>query len=157
MSSSAPILVLAVLLPACAPPPAAPPAGPDGVVQGAGPDDLESARDRWEDADIDDYTFTIRRSCFCPPEYIGPYRIMVRAGRITGVMVDGRSVSAQQFQVPTVAALFDQLAEAYSSGAAEVRASYDARIGHPVEIWIDQDRSMADEETGFTISSFVIN
>jgi hypothetical protein len=127
------------------------------VVQGAGPDDLDAARERWSAAEIDDYAFTVRRSCFCPPEYSGPYRTTVRDGRIAGVTMDGRPVSAQQYEVPTVVSLFDRLAQAYASGAAEVRASYDARTGHPVEVWIDQDRSMADEETGFTISDFVID
>src|SRR5688500_6161239 len=98
--------LLLLLTRACVPAPEAPASsGPGGVVQGAGPDDLEAARERWDAADIDDYAFTIRRSCFCPPEYSGPYRATVRDGRIAGLTLAGRPVSAEQYQVPTIVSL----------------------------------------------------
>jgi hypothetical protein len=126
-------------------------------VQGAGPEDLVQARARWAAAGVDDYAFTIHRSCFCPPEYTGPFRMTVRDGEIASVTRAGRPVDAVQVQVPAVDDLFDQLEAAYAAGAATVRVTYDAGMGHPVEIWIDLDEAMADEETGYTISDLVVN
>ncbi len=149
------ILLAALIAGACAPVPSTPAAGEGAPVQGAGPEDLAEARARWEDAGANDYAFTIRRSCFCPPEYSGPFRTTVRSGAVTEATREGRRVDAAQLQIPTIPELFQQIDDAYVNGAATVRVSYDAAAGYPVDVWIDQDEAMADEEIGYTVSDVV--
>jgi hypothetical protein len=159
------LLLLAALLPLLAagctprtapPAPAGPVAGPDEPAlpgEGATPDDLAAARARWAAAGLDAYRYTVSRQCFCPPEYSGPYEATVRDGALASLTYAGRPADMQQFAVPTVEGLFDQIAGAYASGASSVRVTYDARLGYPTTLWIDQDPMMADEETGYTISA----
>jgi hypothetical protein len=142
---------LLLFLPACVPAATGPVDGPAGE-----PQSLQEARALWASAGGDDYAYTISRSCFCPPESTGPFEVTVRDGRIARATRAGSAVDAGQLALPTVEELFDQIAEAQRTGAAEVRVSYDDRLGYPAEIWIDVDRMMADEEVGYTVSEVVV-
>lgn len=112
---------------------------------------LAEARARWEARGPADYAMTQSRSCFCPRDVTGPFEVAVRDGAITSVTFDGASVPTDRAQ--SVDALFDLIADAYARDAAEVRVRYDPALGYPTEIWIDYDRQMADEETGYTVSA----
>ena len=113
------------------------------------PETLDEARARWAAADLDDYRMTLTRSCFCPEYYRGPFEVAVDDGEVTAVGFQGRELPADR--VLTVDALFDLLAEAYASGAARVEVTYDATLGYPTSLYIDQDEQMADEEVGYTV------
>jgi len=130
------------------------PPTPTGPVQGAGPDDLAEARARWEAADIDNYTYTIERQCFCPEQYRGPFAVKVEGGEITEATWSG-GPAGEDVQIPTVEELFRRVAEAYAEGADEVRVTYDGPRGYPTVVWIDESRQMADEEVGYTVSGLV--
>jgi hypothetical protein len=145
-------IALMLALPACVPPPAGP---TDGPITGDPPQALETARARWDAAGVDDYSYTISRGCFCPPEFIGPFQVAVRDGAIVSATRDGAAVDTAQVQIPTVPAIFDEIAEAIEAGAAEVRVTYDATLGYPTDVWIDQDRMMADEEMGYAVTDLV--
>ncbi len=121
---------------------------------GAGRDDdsaLADARARWAAHGPDAYTMTQSRSCFCPREVTGPFEVTVRDGEVASVALDGASVPTDRAR--SVEALFDLIADAHARDAAEVRVSYDPALGYPTEVWIDYDRQMADEETGYTMSA----
>lgn len=45
---------------------------------------LDAARSRWDARGVENYRFTVQRSCFCPPQYTQPYTIHVRAGKAVG-------------------------------------------------------------------------
>jgi hypothetical protein len=119
----------------------------------AAPDDLDAAqaaldeaRSRWEAAGIDDYTFTYRPVCFCPPQ---EYTAVVEGGVVTSVSAaDGGELEP----IPTtVDDVFDDLQAAIDDGVFAVTAEYDAELGYPVSTWIDVDMRMADEEYGIQI------
>ena len=122
---------------------------PDAVTS----DELAIARAMWTDAALGGYTMTITRSCFCPPEYRGPYTVAVDGGEVASVTYEGRP--AEVGEPPTVDALFALLESAYAEGAARVDVTYHDELGYPLELWIDRDERLADEEIGYAISELI--
>ena len=114
---------------------------------------LAEARARWATADVSDYAFTYQESCFCPPEFSGPFRITVENGRVDSVTRNGRAATEQR-TYPTIDALFDVIEDAFDRDAETVQVSYDADLGLPVNAYIDYEAAMADEELGFTVTRF---
>ena len=45
------------------------------------PKSLDDAQALWSEADLNDYRMTLTRSCFCPPEFTGPYEVAVEDSR----------------------------------------------------------------------------
>ena len=136
----------------------APAAVPDGGASGLGvatptPDELAIARAKWADAALDGYTMTIARSCYCPPEYRGPYTVVMEGDAVASVTYQGRP--AEVGEPPSVEALFVLLETAYAEGAARVDVTYHDELGYPVELYIDRDEMLADEEIGYAISELI--
>ncbi|GAB5535510.1 MAG: hypothetical protein Rubg2KO_17590 [Rubricoccaceae bacterium] len=141
------VLLLSLVLAACSAPAAVPPAdlSPE--------DELAQAQAQWADASLDAYEMTITRSCFCPPEWRGPYTATVEEGTMTSfVYVDG---PISQGEPPTVEGLFELLETAYTEGAARVDVTYHEDWGYPVSLYIDKEEMMADEEIGYTVSELI--
>ena len=116
-------------------------------------DELAIARAKWADAALDGYTMTITRSCFCPPEYRGPYRVVMDGGEAASVTYEGRPSDVGE--PPSVDALFALLESAYAEGAARVDVTYHDELGYPIELYIDRDERLADEEIGYSISELI--
>lgn len=113
--------------------------------------DLEAARQRWQDADMDGYRMTLQRVCFCPvPDYTGPFAVTVRDGEVASVLLQGAGVDAERGM--SVDALFALIDDAYDRGAVEVEVKFDDELGYPTSIGIDYDFQMADEEIGYRVS-----
>ncbi len=65
---------------------------------------------------------------------------------------DGLALAEIYADVSTIDALFDVID---SAGEAEVvTVSYDAELGYPTEIYIDESFQMADEEMRYLVSDF---
>ena len=115
----------------------------------ASPTDLASARARWAAVGPDAYTMTLSRSCFCPEEYRGPYRVSVRGGTVTRVEMNGQTLPADR--ALSVEALFALLEDATARPAERIDVTYDARLGYPTSVAIDYDARIADEEVAYTV------
>lgn len=126
--------------------------GPIGASED-GPQALAASRARWEAQRPGDYRFTYTRSCFCPPQYRGPFDVTVRSGAVADVAYkgEGEPIERPFTEYQTVDDLFALLAEAYARDAARVDATYDPTTGQPTEVYIDYSEQMADEEVGFTV------
>ena len=111
----------------------------------------EKAQDRWDRAGIDDYAMTLERSCFCAQSDIGPFDVVVRGGAIESVTWSGDAVPANR--ALTIDAIFQLIRDAEDRGAHSIRVEYDD-IGFPRSVFIDYDVQIADEEIGYTITSF---
>ena len=116
---------------------------------GGAPDSLDDARRLWADADLDNYTMTLSRSCFCLVEHIGPFSVTVQNGEILSATREGETVDTDR--VLTVDGLFDVLADAYRQDAHRIEVDYDPIRGYPTSFFIDYDEHTADEELGFTV------
>lgn len=132
----------------------------DRLEQGDSRSALEASRQKWQDAGIDNYSFTLQRDCFCTEDARRPIMIEVENGRVKSATYadTGEPLPADlDFNRLTVDDLFQQIDEALDSGASEVNVTYDPAYGYPVSIFIDQDTQMADEEVRLSISNFVNN
>lgn len=120
--------------------------------------ELERNRERWLDTRPVGYTYAVERLCFCGVESRGPVRVTVVGSLVTArVYVDsGQPVpSPSEDLFPTVDELFDLLQSAYDQDAHEVRVTYDADTGVPIDFWIDYQLNLADEELGMTVTESV--
>ncbi|HEX8274779.1 MAG TPA: DUF6174 domain-containing protein [Longimicrobiaceae bacterium] len=121
-------------------------------------DELRAARAAWAGQGIDSYRYVIARSCGeCTPESIAPALVEVRGGKTVSVVA---ATSVQQIQpelyrqFDTVEELFDVIEDAIDQDPYRFSARYDSRTGVPVSYAADMDRSMVDDERGFTVSQF---
>lgn len=110
---------------------------------------LDAAWEKWDDAGIETYRWTVRRGCFCPIEYNRPVVVRVENGVKTSVtdVETGEPVSAQlAAQYPTVVGLFDIIQAAIDHEADRLEVSYDSARGYPSDVFIDQELYAVDEE-----------
>ena len=104
----------------------------------------------WLSKNIDDYTFTVTRSCFCP--FTGPYEVTVVDGVVKGVTKAGAPVEPVepvevQFIPKTVLELFGVVAAQVDAASLEV--TYEPTLGYPTSIVVDSIANAIDDE--FTI------
>lgn len=105
-----------------------------------------------------DYSFTIDSQCG-ERALIGRFRVEVENRAVVSVEgfdEQGRSVAAiiEPEAVPTLAEMFERVAEARRDNASEVILSTDPADGHPVSVKIDWQANMIDEEECYEISDF---
>lgn len=113
------------------------------------PDRVDEAREQWAAAGPAAYQLTLHRSCFCPPEYRGPFMVTVRDGDVETVRYEGQTVDAARGM--SVESLFDLIEDAYARGAERVDAEFDPTWGYPTRLYIDYEAQMADEEIGYEV------
>lgn len=134
-------------------PPDEPTAGPPtSGTAGEPPRAFVQAAERWAEAGPDDYRMTLQRSCFCPSDWRGPFRVTVRDGAVVEATYDGAAVDAER--VVTAEALLALLRDAYVRGADRVDAFYDSEFGFPTRLYIDYSALLADEEVGYEVTAF---
>jgi uncharacterized protein DUF6174 len=106
---------------------------------------LDDARDRWQAADIADYSYDVQRYCFCKP-LPAPMHFVVR---------DGRPVQPKKSRkrLQTVPRLFRVVQQALDNGFDRVDVDYAGR-GFPKRILLDRDAMLADEEVTYEITGF---
>jgi len=111
---------------------------------------LDAARARWKSAAIASYEYGYNKYCDCHRESPPVTTVTVRSGTVTGVR---HRPSGSTTEVPgrnpeyywTVDGLFDLIASAQERGV-QVRATYDADLGFPREIYIDYDTNLIGDE-----------
>jgi Family of unknown function (DUF6174) len=118
----------------------------------------ETARSRWDRASLDTYEYGYQKYCECHPETPPETIVTVRDGEVVGVrhrpVGSSSEVEAQARNLEfywTIAGLFELLASALSRGA-QVRADFDATLGHPTSIWIDYDHDFIGDELDLRIT-----
>ena len=115
--------------------------------------DLAEYRALWEAQGLRDYTFDVRRVCYC--QFMGDVRVTVQDGVITGVTELASEIARDPETFRTINSLFDLVQDAYDRDAHEVQVDFDPDRGYPTRIWIDYVEMMMDEEMGFTLLSDV--
>jgi hypothetical protein len=117
---------------------------------------LDGARARWQSAALTSYEYGYQKYCDChrdnPPETV----ITVRGGSVAGVR---HRPAGTTTEVPgrnpeyywTVDGLFELIAAAQARGV-QVRATYDADLGFPREIYIDYDTKLIGDELDVRLS-----
>jgi hypothetical protein len=111
-------------------------------------DTLEKAMRRWDAVGPTDYTYLVRRICYCVPESMGPFEVRVLQGShdvydpVTRDLIDPEYVDL----FPPVDGLFDIIDHALREGADRLDVDYDRRTGTPIRIDIDYMEGAADDE-----------
>ena len=90
---------------------------------------------KWEAQGLDDYRFTLARTCFCTEEATQPARVEVRGDRVVRVtsIRTGRALSLELGV--TVEAMFEQIAAAARDGTY-LEAAYHPARGYPAQVVI---------------------
>jgi len=114
--------------------------------------ELTVARHRWGERQPPSYSLTVRRSCECLPEMIGPVVVVVRDGQVESrhYVSSGEPVPSTYADVfPTVDGLFARIEDALRQGAAKLEVDYDPTLGYPLRIAIDYNATAADDEVTY--------
>lgn len=125
------------------------PTGPEGERM-----ELERARGLWNSAAVDDYRMTVRLG---GAWLSGAAVIQVRDGVPVSVrsVDDGRAPAPEHFaRYDTVEELFGVLAHAVEEDADRIDATFHARLGVPLQVYVDVRETWIDDEHGFTVESF---
>lgn len=115
---------------------------------------VEAGLVRWRDAGVDDYAFTVRLGCFCPPQVTGPFDVKVVDGVVVEVRTeDGRQVAAGDLMAPTtIEGVFERATRAL--GGDKVDLELDPAWGFPVRISADPIADAIDDEWGLEVTNF---
>lgn len=125
------------------------------------PQDLIDSRAKWDAAtsDAQAVSYTAQSSCFCPPDYTRPMNITEQNGKIVDATYADTGEAVPSYirdGLLTMNERFDQLEEAYLSGADRIDVSYDSKLGYPSSVYVDQSFMIADEELSYTIKDLAI-
>lgn len=114
--------------------------------------DLDLAMQTWKGKNIASYQAQQKISCFCGPNSTHPITFDVARGvAVKGSIQDVSDtdpVPAKELQVQpkTVEELFTLIQNAIDNRAENITVSYDAELGYPTHVGIDQSYMIADEE-----------
>ena len=125
-----------------------------GCSDSTGPelDRLGEQRALWEAQGLADYTYDVRRVCFCP--FREGVRVTVVAGVVAGAtdLATGEVLEPNELQLYlTIDGLFDLIQDAYNQNAHDVQVEFHSSRGYPTFISIDYLENVIDEELGFTL------
>jgi hypothetical protein len=113
------------------------------------------ARDRWEQAGIDDYSFDLDVVCFCTIG--GRFHVVVEDGVPVSVTQQGDAIDPGQYDFIefTVDGLFE-LAETWGGGLEpdQMVAAFDPELGYPMDLRIDAISEAVDDEVTVVVHDF---
>jgi hypothetical protein len=116
---------------------------------------LVQARSRWRGAGISDYTYEVRKLCFCPVEVVGPFSITVRGGAVSSVVYlpTGAAVVPMPDRHPTVEGLFGVVEATLERNPDRLAIEYDPALGYPRRIDVDTIVQAVDDEVTYEAAS----
>ncbi|MFK8026433.1 MAG: DUF6174 domain-containing protein [Gammaproteobacteria bacterium] len=110
---------------------------------------------RWNSQGSVNYTYVVKKQCFCAPDYTRTMSVSVIANEVvsanyvdTGMPVPDNIVK----QLATISEWFHQILLATDNKLGEVNAVYDQTFGYPTSISIDQHKRRSDDEYTIVIS-----
>ena len=142
-------IVIAIILAACS------------AVATEVPSEFESARQKWQEANVSHYRFNLNISCFCAFVENMPLVIEVQDGEVvsmeyqSGNEIDATNLEFFQ-QYATIDKIFEKLEKAVGGEADQVTVTYDETYGFPTQTDIDFVEQAIDDELYLTISNFEI-
>lgn len=119
-------------------------------------DEFSVNKSLWKSKNIQNYTFTMRLVCFCPPARVGPHTIRVVNGKIfsvNGLPYD----ESKTGKLYPITEYFDFVSSTLATKPFRSDISYSPKYGYPEIVYIDFTEAMADDEFRYAITSFIIN
>ena len=116
---------------------------------------LNKYKSLWTKADIHNYTFVMKRSCFCPIEentqILVSDDILIEAKYIpSNKLYNKEQLSYQR----TINQYFSLIQEAIDKNVYKLTVEYNETYGYPEEIFIDRNKQIEDEEISYSITHF---
>jgi hypothetical protein len=118
---------------------------------------LDQARALWDSQGITDYTYTLQRTAFAPPQYTAAVIVVVRGGQVISQTYQQTGQPVTPLNTawwPTIDGLFDILQDAYDRNAEVIQVTYDPTYGFPTWANIDYDTGLGDDEHSFGAGTF---
>jgi hypothetical protein len=114
--------------------------------------DVAERQALWLSKQVDDYSFTVTRQCFCP--FTDPVDVTVADGVTTAMTKDGQPVDPLEVAgLPrTIQDVFAIVAG--SADAADVVVEWDPEFGFPTSIQVDSIENAIDDEFGILVTNF---
>ena len=112
---------------------------------------LDAARARWDAAAIDDYTWSFRRICFCPPLRA---EVRVAGGEAVPGSVAVESGRAADLDFTTMDELF-AVVETEIDQSDEVTVEYDPATGQVRGFEADRIAEAVDDELSYVVERFL--
>lgn len=120
--------------------------------------EYRASLDRWKQAALSSYEYGYRKYCECHPDSPPETVVTVRDDKVVGVrhrpVGYDHEVPAEEKNLKyywTVDGLFDLLRAAFERGA-NVRVTYDPKLGFPTSIDIDYDANFIGDEVDLKIT-----
>ena len=108
---------------------------------------------RWKDAQTKNYSFVVKKSCFCPHEENIQSTIdnekVIESKYIPSnipINIDNKQKSIEEY--------FNIIEEAINENVYKIIVDYDLLYGYPKMISIDYDEQMVDEQISYLITHF---
>ncbi|HKI55127.1 MAG TPA: DUF6174 domain-containing protein [Anaerolineales bacterium] len=123
--------------------------------------ELSRNQQKWQDANIPNYRFTLNVGCFCAFRSQMPATVEVQDGEVVSIVgADGETISTTDplneyvLEYATIDRLFAELNSDSVQGADKLTVTYDPTYGFPSEISIDFIERAVDDELTITVSAF---
>lgn len=120
-------------------------------------DDATTNLNLWNEKKIENYSFSFKRVCFCPLEYVGPHQIVVKNGKISTVNGAPYNKSEHYGVMYTIPELLQVIKENIDKKPAKQTLNFNPTYGYPTSVFFDFSEMIADEEIGYEITNFKIN
>ena len=123
--------------------------------------EFDHNQEKWLDAHISHYRYSLFVGCFCPFTEKMPLNIEVKDGNVLSITyADGTPIPATDPEFEffarygTMERLFSELEADLAGAADEVTVSYDPTYGFPQTANIDVIKEAVDDELSLTVSGF---
>ena len=126
-----------------------------------GGSELSRNQQKWQDADITHYRFTLNIGCFCAFRSQMPATVEVQNGEVVSIIgADGEAISTIDpineyvLSYATIDRIFAELDSDSVREADKLTVTYEPTYGFPSEIYIDFIERAIDDELSITVSAF---
>jgi len=122
--------------------------------------EIDESRAAWEATKPAEFTYVIRRSCFCPRRITRPFRVSESSGIVRATVPETSPIGSESdlVELPdtlSIDSVFELLADAVRE-ADRINIAYDETFGFPTEIRIDWSARTIDDEDTYRIDQFVV-
>lgn len=125
--------------------------------------DIAANYQRWQEADIRDYRFSLMVGCYCPMSPIMPITVEVRDGKVVsmidanGVVISTDDPGADFFlKYTNIDRIYTELTSAQFSEADKLTVTFDPTYPVPATVSADFIEMAVDDELYLGISGFTV-
>lgn len=128
-------------------------------------DGLIRAKQIWMQSALDDYVFTVQKTCFCPLSVTLPIQFTIENNQVSESQYDCSDINFIRAEPlcdekpgielnQTVDNLFQIIDDAIEKKADSITVEYNQSLGYPVSIFIDFIELAVDDEVSYQVSRF---